>query len=273
MATSNPLIPDKNNDDQRKREEMKSLSSENPLIPTQQVTGVKRNWSAPDSKHKTLGLHGAKGFLASPDASQLALINKFSNRPMAPEELLIGQLRLANNCIDRDNERFSEEVLLGFAETIVRKTLLMDHERNVSRSAIGKFYAAEIERLPLARAIQETGAPLRLPDGKSEVWFLSPWFYIPKAGVSEQTLAKLEAGIFDFASIGFSAERLVPVKDGNGVVIFHEYQGRGEADEGSFVFLGAQYGASIKAPAIGSQTGSAFSGDHGDDSNPLIPAA
>ena len=81
----------------------------------------------------------------------------------------------------------------------------------------------------------------------TDVLFLAPWFYIPKEGVDPKTLVKIDAGVFDFASIGYRAERLVPITDQKGTILYYEYQGRGEATEGSLVYLGAQYGAGIKS--------------------------
>jgi len=190
--------------------------------------------------------YGLKVSPTSPDTAQLAKINTFTKRPFTAAELYIGQMRLANNCIDRDNERFSEFTLKGFVDTAVRKSMMLDHSRSV-KSAIGKFFDCELEKMPLAQAIAETGAELKLPDGMNEVQFMSPWFYIPKKGIEETDLVKLEAGIFDFASIGFKTKWPVPVNDGVGNILFYEYQGQGETREGSLVYLGAQFGASVKS--------------------------
>ena len=189
---------------------------------------------------------GLKVSPTSPDASQLAKINTFTKRPFSADELYIGQLRLANNCIDRDQERFSEFTLKGYVDTAIRKTMLLDHDRSL-RSAIGKFFDCELEKMPLAQAISETGADLKLPEGMNEVQFMSPWFYVPKKGLDEKDLVKLEAGIFDFASIGFKTKWPVPINDGQGNTLYSEYQGPGETREGSLVYLGAQYGASVKS--------------------------
>ena len=200
-------------------------------------------------KTKVFRFSGLKVSPSTPNAAQLEKINRFTRRPFTADELYIGQLRLANNCIDRDNERFSEGTLQGFADTVVRKTLLMDHNKRDSQdAATGKFFDVEMEKVPLAQAIAETGEDLRLPVGMTDVVFLSPWFYIPKAGIDEKQLVKIEAGIFDFCSIGFRAEAWVPVADDMGNNLFYEYRGKGETTEGSLVYLGAQYGAAVKSP-------------------------
>lgn len=202
------------------------------------------------TKTKLLRFSGLKVSPSKPDESQLTMINKFTRRPFPAEELYIGQLRLAHNAIDRDNERFSEEVLNRFAQTIVRKTMLFDHAKYDSKdSAVGKFFDAQIEILPLDQAKEILGEDLVLPEGETQVKILVPWFYIPVKGVSEQTITKIDAGIYDFASIGFRAESLIPVRDSAGNILYSEYRGPGrttEATEGSLVYLGAQGGMGIK---------------------------
>lgn len=190
--------------------------------------------------------YGLKVSPTSPDSAQLAKINTFTKRPFTADELYIGQIRLANNCIDRDNERFSEFTVKGYVETAIRKTMMLDHSRSL-QSAIGKFFDCELEKMPLAQAIAETGADLKLPEGMTEVHFMSPWFYIPKKGLEERDLVKLEAGIFDFASIGFKTPYPVPIYDAQKNILYYEYQGPGETREGSLVYLGAQHGASVKS--------------------------
>ncbi len=193
------------------------------------------------------------GFKVSPSQptdAQVAKINQFTRRPFTADEIYVGQLRLSNNCIDRDNERFSEEILQRFVATTLRRTMLFDHNRKSQESAVGKFFDVELERMPLQQAIAETGEELALPDGITEVWFHSPWFYIPRAGVDDKTIVKIDAGIYDFGSIGFRAESLVPVMDKEGDIRFWEYRGNGrntEMTEGSLVYLGAQYGMAVKS--------------------------
>jgi hypothetical protein len=199
---------------------------------------------------KAIVFNGLKVTPSKPTDSQLEKINRFTRRPFTVDEIYVGQLRLANNCVDRDTERFSEEVLQRFAATAIRRTMLFDHNRQAQVSAIGKFFDVEVEKMPLQQALQETGEDLQLPDGITDVWFLSPWFYIPVKGVSEETIVKIDAGIYDFASIGFRAESLVPVMDKEGDIQFWEYRGNGrrtEMTEGSLVYLGAQYGMAVKS--------------------------
>jgi hypothetical protein len=173
---------------------------------------------------------------------QLALINKFALIDLTADEVYARKIRLANNAIDRDVERFSEKLLEDFAKTLPGKSLLLGHKRDGTGE--GLFFAAEIEKMSLADARKMTGEELHLPDGMKEVWFLNTWFYTVKLPSLEDFLKKIDAGINRHASIGFSAANVVKISDDDtGDVIYWEYKGPGEAQEGSLVYLGAQRAA------------------------------
>jgi hypothetical protein len=212
------------------------------------IKGLKKDAAAIENVGgvKQLKFAGFKLSPTKPTEEQISKINQFTRREFKADELYIGQMRLANNAIDRDNERFSEEVVQRFVDTTLRKTMLLNHDRT---AATGKFFDVELEKMPLQQAIAETGENLKLPDGITEVWFHSPWFFIPVEGIDPKELVKIDAGIYDWASIGFRAETLRPVMDKEGKPLFWEYHGSGESTEmteGSLVYLGAQYGMGVK---------------------------
>ena len=199
-------------------------------------------------REKALRFTGLRTSSSTPTEEQLVKINQFTRRPFTAEEVYVGQLWLANNAIDRDGERYNEEILQHFNDTITRKTFLLDHGKyDIDKNAVGKFFDSVIDAIPLDQARAVTGEDIELPPGVTDVLFLAPWFYIPREGVDPKTLVKIDAGVFDFSSIGYRAERLVPITDQKGTVLYYEYQGRGEATEGSLVYLGAQYGAGMKS--------------------------
>jgi len=199
-------------------------------------------------REKALRFSGLRTSSSTPTEEQLTRINQFTRRPFTAEEVYVGQLWLANNAIDRDGERYNEEILQHFNDTIIRKTFLLDHGKyDIRKNAVGKFFDSVVETVPLDQAKAITGEDMELPPGVTDVLFLAPWFYIPREGVDPQTLVKIDAGVFDFSSIGYRAERLVPITDQKGTVLYYEYQGRGEATEGSLVYLGAQYGTGVKS--------------------------
>lgn len=189
---------------------------------------------------KVAGEGLGKGATISDD--QLALINKFSLVELKADHVYARKIRLANNAIDRDVERFSEKLLEDFVKTLPGKSLLLGHKRDGTGE--GLFFDAEIEKMSLSEARKMTGEELHLPDGMKEVWFLNTWFYTIKLPSLEDFLKKIDAGINRHASIGFSAANVVKISDEDtGDVIYWEYKGPGEAQEGSLVYLGAQRAA------------------------------
>lgn len=186
---------------------------------------------------KVAGEGLGKGATISDD--QLAMINKFSLVELTADQVYARKIRLANNAIDRDVERFSEKLLEDFVKTLPGKSLLLGHKRDGTGE--GLFFSAEIEKMSLEAARKVTGEELHLPDGMKEIWFLNTWFYTVKLPSLEDFLVKIDAGINRHASIGFSAANFVRIADEDtGDTIYWEYKGPGEGQEGSLVWLGAQ---------------------------------
>ncbi len=224
---------------------------------------------------KQVKFAGFKVSPSKPTDEQVELINRLTRRTFKADELYVGQMRLSHNAIDRDNERFSEEIMQRFVATTIRKTMLLDHDRSVKDSAVGKFFDVEMEKMPLQQAIAETGQDLKLPDGVTEIWFHSPWFYIPIEGIDPKEIVKIDAGIYDWASIGFRAEKLVPIMDKDGKPLFWEYRGSGdesEMTEGSLVYLGAQPGAAVKSADNKQDAASPDNKQHDTETPPAPPA-
>ena len=66
-------------------------------------------------------------------AEERARINRCAKKELRAEEVYTFAVKLCDNEVDRDWERFSLEALEGLRELFPGKTLLFDHER---RSAI-----------------------------------------------------------------------------------------------------------------------------------------
>jgi len=71
-----------------------------------------------------------KGFMVNPD--------KFQKEDVAAYEV-----KLANNIVDRDGERFHEDVLKSFRDTLVGKAFLIGHRWGPPGR--GRFFSANIE--------------------------------------------------------------------------------------------------------------------------------
>lgn len=173
----------------------------------------------------------------------LALINRFALTPLTEDAVYVRRMRLANDRVDRDFERFPLSYLQRFAETIPGKSVLIGHDQG--SAPLGLFFKASVEEY----------------NGAS---YVVPSFYMVKTGQNEHDRAQIEGGVYRYASIGFRFDSLICDlcgKDYYGGECPHllgeEYDGRTatatyggdlrkvEALEGSIVFLGAQYGAEI----------------------------
>ena len=71
----------------------------------------------------------AGGQGAAVTEQDLALIGALARRPMAAEEVYTFSVRLCDNEIDRDFERFAPETLEELAPMFVGKAGIFDHQR------------------------------------------------------------------------------------------------------------------------------------------------
>jgi hypothetical protein len=199
------------------------------------------------TKHKVLS---AKPMGAGKELSgdQLAKINAFARKPLTQEQVFYVPLLMAHNGIDRDNERFDEELLHIFADTLVGKGFFVHgHPSGWSGSGgpgEGLHFDARVEQMTPEEFKEKTGEEIRLPDGLDTVHALMSDAYILTLPGNSDTRAKIDAGIIRFSSIGFNAP-LYSITDDNGNHIYGEYRPKGEALEGSLVWLGAQPGAGV----------------------------
>lgn len=179
------------------------------------------------------------GVAVTPD--MLAKINGYALKELTGEEVYVRRLLMAHNAIDRDNERFPETMIDDFARTLPGKGLLLGHAR--PNPGVGLYFDANIEEMTRDQFEALTKEKARLPEGVSMVRVLFGWGYMLKAA-NESFIANVEAGISRFVSLGFQASGLKPVRGGlTNNTLYWEYEGPGEATEGSFVWLGAQPGA------------------------------
>jgi hypothetical protein len=197
----------------------------------------------PDSlRQKVFGLKMAMGEGAECTPEMLAKINRYALTPLKAEDVFVRKLLLAHNCIDRDNERFPDQMLEQFASSIVGKSLLIGHNRK--ETGCGLFFDAYTETMAADQFKGMTEEEPRIPDGVDGCKVLWAWFYTLKTDSSSEWLKWIDGGITRHCSIGFAAADLVAIrKDPNGPAMYWEYVPPGEALEGSLVWLGAQPGA------------------------------
>ena len=128
---------------------------------------------------------------------ELAQINRYARTPLGAEEVYTFALRLCDNEVDRDHERFSEACLHGLGELFAGKSGLFDHQW----SAMG-----QTARLYRTEVIREEGQ--RTAAGDPYCW-LKGWAYMLRTDANAQLIAEIEGGIKKEVSVGCSVARRV----------------------------------------------------------------
>ncbi|MDR1927738.1 MAG: hypothetical protein LBQ33_03760 [Oscillospiraceae bacterium] len=83
----------------------------------------------------------------SPSPEDLALINGYSRKPLAAEEVYIFQTVLCDNEVDRDGDRFATAALSALAALFPGKTGLFDHSMKAGDQMM-RIYAAQVRTVP-----------------------------------------------------------------------------------------------------------------------------
>jgi hypothetical protein len=183
---------------------------------------------------------------------QLAKINSYARKQLTKEQVFYVPLLMAHNGIDRDTERFHEDLLMEFAEKLPGKGFfVVGHPSGWSGTGgpgEGLFFDAKVEQISPEEFKAKTGEEIKLVEGVDAVHALMADAYILSLPGNADTRAKIDAGIIRFSSIGFKAP-FFSITDDNGNHIYGEYRPKGEALEGSLVWLGAQPGAGVMKSA------------------------
>ena len=124
-----------------------------------------------------------------PTAAQLETINAMAKGKMTAEQLYVFSLRLCDDQIDRDMERFDTQALPALAKLFIGKTGIVDH-RWSSDSQVARIIAAEV--------VEEV-----------RVSYIKAWAYIRRGGAADEVIADIEAGIKKEVSVGCAMGRAV----------------------------------------------------------------
>ncbi len=137
------------------------------------------------------------GAAAPLNETELDLINSLAQKTLTAEEVYPFSVKLCDNEIDRDGERFSPQTLGQLAELFVGKSGIFDHQW----SAMGQ--AARIYRTELIREERtETGAG----DGYC---YVKGYAYMVRTEGNRDLITEIEAGIKKEVSVGCSVARAV----------------------------------------------------------------
>lgn len=121
--------------------------------------------------------------------AQLEAINAQAKAELTAEQVYVFSVRLCDDQIDRDLERFDTAALPELARMFVGKTGIVDHKWSAS---------GQVARIFETQVVQEDG-----------VSYIKAWAYIRRGGNAEEVIADIEAGIKKEISVGCAMGRAV----------------------------------------------------------------
>lgn len=125
----------------------------------------------------------------TPTAAQLASINAQAKATLTAEQVYVFALRLCDDQVDRDQERFDTQALPELARLFLGKTGILDHKWS-SDSQVARIFATEVVK-------------------EEAVSYVKAWAYIRRGGAADEVIADIEAGIKKEVSVGCSMGRSV----------------------------------------------------------------
>ena len=117
-----------------------------------------------------------------PVGRQLEAINALAKAELTAEQVYVFSLRLCDDQVDRDHERFDTEALAGLAKLFIGKTGIIDHQWSAGNQ-VARIFETEVVR-------------------EDRVSYIKAWAYIRRGGRAEELVADIEAGILKEVSVG-----------------------------------------------------------------------
>ena len=118
----------------------------------------------------------------TPTAAQMEAINAQAKAKLSEEQVYVFSLRLCDDQVDRDFERFDTAALPQLAKLFIGKTGIVDHKWSTD---------AQVARVFQTQVVQEDG-----------VSYIKAWAYIRRGGDADGVIADIEAGIKKEVSVG-----------------------------------------------------------------------
>ena len=122
-------------------------------------------------------------------AAQLEAINAQAKAQLTAEQVYVFSLRLCDDQIDRDMERFDTQALPGLAKLFIGKTGIVDHQWS-SKGQVARIFETQVVK-------------------EEDVSYIKAWAYIRRGGNGEEVIADIEAGIKKEVSVGCAMGRAV----------------------------------------------------------------
>ena len=176
-----------------------------------------------------------------PTAVQLEAINAQAKAKLTEEQVYVFCLRLCDDQVDRDNERFDTAALPALAKMFIGKTGIIDHKWG-SDSQVARIFETQV--------VTEEG-----------ISYIKAWAYIRRGGSNDEIIADIDAGIKKEVSVGCSVAKKTCSICGadvtgmpcehrkgeryDGKLCYVELMGAKDAYEFSFVAVPAQPAAGV----------------------------
>lgn len=181
-----------------------------------------------------------------PGQEELEAINRFAKTPLAAEQVYTFTLRLCDNEVDRDFERFDSQALEGLGGLFLGKSGIFDHQWS-AQGQTARIYRTEVVREP----------SMTTAAGDEYRW-LKGWAYLLRTEKNAELIAEIEGGIKKEVSVGCSVKHSVCSICGgsggcqhvkgqvyDGKLCFTELREPADAYEWSFVAVPAQRRAGV----------------------------
>ncbi len=124
-----------------------------------------------------------------PSGIQLEAINAQAKAKLDAEQVYVFSLRLCDDQVDRDQERFDTGALPALAKLFIGKTGIVDHQWSAEK---------QVARIFETQVVREDG-----------VSYIKAWAYIRRGGANDEIIADIEAGIKKEVSVGCAMGRAV----------------------------------------------------------------
>ena len=124
-----------------------------------------------------------------PNPQQLEKINALAKGSLTQEQVYVFSVRLCDDQVDRDFERFDGESLPELARLFVGKSGIVDHKWSAG-GQLARIFDTEV--------LDEDG-----------VRYIKAWAYIRRGGAGDEWIADIEAGIKKEVSVGCAMGRSV----------------------------------------------------------------
>ena len=124
-----------------------------------------------------------------PTQAQLEAINAQAKAELTADQVYVFSLRLCDDQVDRDGERFDTNALPELARLFIGKTGIVDHKWSTD---------SQVARIFQTQVVCQEG-----------VSYIKAWAYIRRGGHADEVIADIEAGIKKEVSVGCAMGRSV----------------------------------------------------------------